>query len=304
MSHASTANDIPQLTDHKSLLAEGLNQEIDHIFDQLVPDEAQRNVSDRKAIQSLDWAATQEDSLSEMSFAPPTIEHEGTASELSSGTRDEAVSGLPAVDQSMPTTQGISNEVPVIIKKSMEIKEFGRLSSKATLREGKPVPAGTMKTVGKLLVDVQAIENIIKGGETGKLGSGLASARVISAARGEGINALLAKIDDYPDVNGCLIVGNDGLVIASTVVSDMDRDALGALSAGLLHTSNLATLRLEIGKLGQMVLLTEFSKGDDLRTVTTILTDVEVGVLAVFLETQKLDALDGLLERIHATVHG
>jgi predicted regulator of Ras-like GTPase activity (Roadblock/LC7/MglB family) len=162
-----------------------------------------------------------------------------------------------------------------------------------------------MKTIGKLLLDVQAVENIIKSGETKKIGSGMSTAKIISAARGEGIKNILTTIDTYPGVAGSLIVGHDGLVIASTV-QGWDKDMLGALSTALLSTSNLATKKLEIGKLRQMVMLTSWQDGNggSEKIKTTILTDVDVGILAVFLEDLDLTKLDGLLDTIHTTIHG
>jgi predicted regulator of Ras-like GTPase activity (Roadblock/LC7/MglB family) len=181
-------------------------------------------------------------------------------------------------------------------KTAKELKEFGRLSSKQGSTDFASETAGTMKTIGKLLIEVQAVENIIKAGESGTIGSGLTTARVISAARGEGIKALLSKIDSYNGVDGSVIVGHDGLVIASTAGPGMDRDTLGVLSVACLSTSNLATKKLEIGKLRQMVLVTD--------SKTTVLTDVDVGILAVFLDNNDVGKIDGLLEAIHDTIHG
>lgn len=185
-----------------------------------------------------------------------------------------------------------------------EVKEFGRLSTRSGSLKSAPEAVGTMKTIGKLLLDVKAVENIIKSGETKKIGSGLSTAKVISAARGEGIRNILVAIDGYEGVAGSLIVGHDGLVIASTVGTGWDKDMLGALSTALLSTSNLATKKLEIGKLKQMVLLTKLTtdQGDVMKT--TVLTDVEVGILAVFLEQTDLTKIDGLLATIHSTIHG
>ncbi len=185
-----------------------------------------------------------------------------------------------------------------------EVKEFGRLSTRSGSLKSAPEAVGTMKTIGKLLLDVKAVENIIKSGETKKIGSGLSTAKVISAARGEGIRNILVAIDGYEGVAGSLIVGHDGLVIASTVGAGWDKDMLGALSTALLSTSNLATKKLEIGKLKQMVLLTKLTtdQGDVMKT--TVLTDVEVGILAVFLEQTDLTKIDGLLTTIHSTIHG
>jgi len=53
-----------------------------------------------------------------------------------------------------------------------------------------------------------------------------------------------------------------------------------------------------------MVLQTRLTtdEGDVLKS--TLLTDVEVGILAVFIEQTDLSKIDGLLETIHTTIHG
>ena len=185
-----------------------------------------------------------------------------------------------------------------------ELKEFGRLSTRsATEPTAVSESVGTMKTIGKLLLDVQVVENIIKAElEAKPIGSGLFTARIISAQRGEGIKALLLQIDQYPSVSGSLIVGHDGLVIASTTGPGMDKDILGALSTALLSTSNLGTKKLEIGKLRQLILFTADAAG--MNKKLTILTDVDVGILAVFVDVFEEDKLDGLIEAIHSTIHG
>lgn len=153
-----------------------------------------------------------------------------------------------------------------------------------------------MKTIGKLLIDVQAVENIIKTGESGQIGKNLATARVISTMRGEGIQALLAKIDSYPGLAGSLVVGHDGLVVSATLPPELDRDAMGVLSVACVSTTNLGTRKLEIGKLRQMVLITD--------TTISVLTDVDVGILAVFMKSNDVSKIDGLLDTIHETIHG
>jgi len=214
-----------------------------------------------------------------------------------------AAEKAPAAASAESPAPAASGKEPAKYK---EVKEFGRLSSKAAPSGAKfsSETAGTMKTIGKLLLDVQAVENIIKSGETKKIGAGMTTAKIISAARGEGIKNILNTIDTYEGVAGSLIVGHDGLVIASTVGTGWDKDMLGALSTALLSTSNLATKKLEIGKLRQMVMLTELTNGDGQRFKTTVLTDVDVGILAVFLEKTDLQKIDGLLETIQSTIHG
>jgi predicted regulator of Ras-like GTPase activity (Roadblock/LC7/MglB family) len=143
---------------------------------------------------------------------------------------------------------------------------------------------------------VHAIENIIKSGESGTIGKNLATARVISTQRGESINALLEKIDAFPGIAGTLIVGHDGLVISSTLKGGKDKDTIGALSVACLGSTNLGTRKLEIGKLKQMVFITD--------STITVLTDVEVGILAVLLDNLAIDKIDGVLQTIHDTIHG
>lgn len=195
----------------------------------------------------------------------------------------------------------LSNEQKAANKANEQLKDFGRLSVRsAQAPKVQGETAGTMKTIGKLLIDQQAVEAIINAGESRQLGKGLPSARIISKARGAGINELLNKIGEYEGVAGSLIVGHDGLVMSSTLQQGWDKDMLGALSTALLSTSNLSTKKLEIGKLRQMVLLTRTPNADK----TTILTDVDVGILVVFCEETDLARIDGLLEKIQNTING
>ena len=53
-----------------------------------------------------------------------------------------------------------------------------------------------------------------------------------------------------------------------------------------------------------MVMLTELTNGDGQKFKTTVLTDVDVGILAVFLEKTDLQKIDGLLDTIQSTIHG
>lgn len=182
-----------------------------------------------------------------------------------------------------------------------KLKDFGRLSGKVVSKAtSEQESQGTMKTIGKLLIDKQAVEKIIQSGESKELGKGLSNARIISAARGKGISDLLTKIDEYEGVAGSIVVGHDGLVMASTLRDGWDKDMMGALSTALLSTSNLTTKKLEIGKLRQMVMLTQ----DNGQAKTTVLTDVDVGILAVFLEETDVAKIDGLLVTIQETIHG
>ncbi|MBI5172353.1 MAG: roadblock/LC7 domain-containing protein [Candidatus Melainabacteria bacterium] len=268
------------------LFGESLGEDLDNIFSSLTETE-QKEVSPETLSQ-----VKQKDSTEKIDMTPPV-----KAEEKAPETAKEPVKE-PAKEAAKEAPKEPAKEA----SKYKEVKEFGRLSGRsAAAPKTSGDSVGTMKTIGKLLLDVTAVENIIKAGETKKIGSGLSTAKVISAARGEGIRNILTTIDTYEGVAGSLIVGHDGLVIASTVGQGWDKDMLGALSTALLSTSNLATKKLEIGKLRQMVMLTKVNEND---FRTTVLTDVEVGILAVFIEKTDLTKIDGLLESIHKTIHG
>lgn len=181
---------------------------------------------------------------------------------------------------------------------SQEMKEFGKLSPNAAHNQETGQEQGSMKAIGRQLIDAQAVENIIKAGENRtKIGSGMTTARVISAARGEGIQTLLHKIDGYDGVIGSLIVGHDGLVIASTLKTGIDKEVMGAMCHAMHSHLDVATKKLAQGKLHQAIFLSPNAQ-------LTVLTSVAVGILAVLSDETKPDQLDGLLSAIETTIHG
>jgi predicted regulator of Ras-like GTPase activity (Roadblock/LC7/MglB family) len=232
-----------------------------------------------------------------LDFSPP--EGAKPAEPAAAESTEQAPPAAPAPEPAPAAAPAAAEVKPEAPKAKgpggQQIKEFGRLSTQsAAVQSGE---AGAIKAIGRQLIDVQAVENIIKAGEKReKMGAGLTTTRVISAARGEGIKALLTKIDGFPGVAGSLIVGNDGLVIASTVQGGLDKDLLGALCTAMHSHTELATKKLNMGKMRQII----FHATDK----TTVLTAVAVGVLAVFVENHDLAKLDGLLGAIDQTVRG
>lgn len=315
-----------QEEEESKLFAKGVDADIEDIFSNIAPQEAQRDVSP----QTLGHIKPQEPAPAEpsQSFSPSStatgeldvvgipldqadLERRARKETgmLSRSDFEAAVAKAqdaqeqPTAQEEAPPEDTSQPQQPAPANKAAnQLKEFGKLSARSA-NEPKATAdsVGTMKTIGKLLLDVHVVENIIKAEQESKtIGSGLTTARVISAQRGEGIQALLSHIDQFPSVTGSLIVGHDGLVIAATPGITMDKDILGALSTALLSTTNLATKKLEIGKLHQMALFTTHGTKERL----TVLTDVDVGILAVFCDVYDSTQLDGLMEAIHSTIHG
>jgi predicted regulator of Ras-like GTPase activity (Roadblock/LC7/MglB family) len=165
--------------------------------------------------------------------------------------------------------------------------EYDRLSlkGKAPL-EGHA--AGSMRTIGKMLLDVKAVENIINGGESRGLHS--PTACVINTVQGQIIQDMLRKINTHPGVSGSLIVGHDGLVMASTIEQEMEAMSLGALSLAIYNHTHSVSKKLSWGKFKQTILTSQDK--------VAILTDTDRGILAVFSDKQDFDKLSGLLEAL------
>lgn len=290
----------------KALFDSGVDKEIEDIFSNLAPPEAQVDVSEAvlAKIRRVEEAQLSEDEAASSAQALPQAQKVQTKDPKTAPPSTQSAQS-PAEVKEGSSANATTSEFEIPLTKASDFKpvqhealrEFGRLSAKSALPPAQCESTGTMKTIGKLLNEVQVVVKIIEAERTGtSFGAGLATARVVSAVKGEGIKLLLSQIDTYPEVIGSIIVGLDGLVIVSTLGEAMDKDMLGAMSVAVMGSSGLATKKLEVGQLKQMVLVSD--------STITVLTDVDVGILAVFMETTAVDKIDGLLKAIHDTIHG
>ncbi|MGH9554151.1 MAG: roadblock/LC7 domain-containing protein, partial [Terriglobales bacterium] len=71
------------------------------------------------------------------------------------------------------------------------------------------------------------------------------------------IQALLAALNGKHGILGCLLVGRDGTVIASSLPPEVDVAMIGALSATLFSNNDVSIQRMNRGNLVQMTLLTD-----------------------------------------------
>ena len=316
---------------------QSIDKEMDDVFAKIAPIDAQREVSPASKIEELPAQASSmfkqsvdkemDDIFAKIApiGAQQEVRHENK--KLFQGNTDDQVEELfsgiaPAQEQRevadfVAKQNQLQNDVDQINEVELnanalaqqnaiaqELKDFGRLSAKASAGTPSTTPLGTMKTIGKLLIDTQDVDNIIKKAEAGNITVNLPSARVISAVRGEGIQSLLESIDNYHGVAGSMLVGGDGLVIASTYTTGGDRDSLGVLAHGIFGNSNLGVLRVDLGQLQQMIFVSEITENETTREVTTIITDVEVGSLAVFVDSSLAISLDQLLEQLSTIARG
>lgn len=141
-----------------------------------------------------------------------------------------------------------------------------------------PRPDGLV-SIGKLLVDQGTLKRILdKGEKTGNLGS----TRIISQSHGHDIDSWLANIDRVGGVTGSIVVGRDGLVIASTLPPQLDRELVGAIASSLFSNSDHQCKKMTMGTLHQAILETEMG--------VLVMISIELGVLVVVSQdTSNLD---------------
>lgn len=89
---------------------------------------------------------------------------------------------------------------------------------------------------------------------------------------------ILNELNKTAGINGSMIVGQDGIVIASDMNSQLQDEAVGALAASIVSTVKNSMERLSNEGLRQITV--EANKGK------LFLTDVEIGILAVTTEPQ------------------
>ena len=89
---------------------------------------------------------------------------------------------------------------------------------------------------------------------------------------------ILEELNKTTGINGSMIVGQDGIVIAADLNSQLQDEAVGALAASILDTVKKSMGRLSNEDLKQVTV--EASKGK------LFLSDVGLGILAVTTDPQ------------------
>ena len=71
------------------------------------------------------------------------------------------------------------------------------------------------------------------------------------------LKTLLNSLNGKHGILGCLLVGRDGGVIATSLPAEVDIQTIGALSATLFSNNDVSIKRMNRGNLTQMTLLTD-----------------------------------------------
>lgn len=76
-------------------------------------------------------------------------------------------------------------------------------------------------------------------------------------ADSEQVKQLLMSLNGKHGILGCLLVGRDGAVVATSLPKEVDVTMIGALSATLFSNNDVSIQRMNRGNLMQMTLLTD-----------------------------------------------
>lgn len=177
----------------------------------------------------------------------------------------------------------LSNTIPPHSLNMNDLMNSSPLSSNSISDSSGRKDAGVI-SIGKMLVDQNALEEIIKKAEKGGK-AGLTTTQVITAVKGRSLDTLLVDINNVSGILGSIIVGKDGLVIANTMPENVDKDLVGALTSSLFTNIDNQVKKMKKGNLKRLTV--ETSSG------LYILTEIEMGTLVVFgKEEQKVNLSD------------
>ncbi len=111
---------------------------------------------------------------------------------------------------------------------------------------------------------------------------------------GEALTGVLKELESkVREIDGGLIVRNDGLVIASLIRENLDRDLVAAMSASLLNVSSRVLEELEKGSVEDLVvkgengLIAIISVNPEIVLATMAKKDVNLGLLLLSMKKAK-----------------
>jgi predicted regulator of Ras-like GTPase activity (Roadblock/LC7/MglB family) len=118
----------------------------------------------------------------------------------------------------------------------------------------------------------------------------MAPPTVLALAEGVNLNVLLAGLDAMAGVAGAVLVGYDGLIIATQLPPELDADYLGAQACSLFAGTNTQLGKMKRGELRRILL--ETGSG------AMLLTAADMGILVVVSHEGRAMDIAGIMEAI------
>lgn len=152
---------------------------------------------------------------------------------------------------------------------------------------------GRIAHIGRFLLDDRTIEQLGTAVVTGLSPSKM---RVLTIEAARELEACLRPVDDQDGVSGCIIMGYDGLLVASTLPTNFDIESLATLSLASYMTTLQAARAAGHSRVMQLALRTEAGH--------LVLSDFGRGVLIVVTDNPKPESLPKLMWTIkHISAH-
>jgi len=92
------------------------------------------------------------------------------------------------------------------------------------------------------------------------------------------IDRILADLNKTEGIKGSMVVGKDGLVIASQMPSGIDTELIGAMASAAYGSAERTATEINQGTLEQMMIEGEYGK--------TLMTDAGEGILVVLTDSK------------------
>ena len=92
------------------------------------------------------------------------------------------------------------------------------------------------------------------------------------------IDRILADLNKTEGIKGSMVVGKDGLVIASQMPSGIDTELIGAMASAAYGSAERTATEINQGTLEQMMIEGEYGK--------TLMTDAGEGILVVLTDAK------------------
>ena len=104
------------------------------------------------------------------------------------------------------------------------------------------------------------------------------------------MKTVLSEINRLAGVQGCLLIGKDGLIIASDLSVDINDDAIGAMSSNVLAGLERALERMNLGRFTRYIVTGRDSRVAMYRagpTILLVLMDKEANLGLIALEIRE-----------------
>ncbi len=188
--------------------------------------------------------------------------------------------------ESMPqaaTAASVSSSADMVFDAPV-IRQVARLKTTA---DDPDAPQGQIKSVGKFLLSDKSRERIAAMLNQGSLDHKM---KVLTAEASSEINGVLKSLEEYDGVIGSVIVGYDGLTLASTLPNGLDTELIGAWALMSYMSTSEISGSIGYGRVYQIASRT--SSG------YVLLADFGQALLVTLCNNPASDALVPLMRRV------